>query len=214
MSTDTKARAPWEEATLSGAIRLLELLGKEVRSDAATVRRRFEDTTRDYEAHLSLLKVLGIAEQDPEETRNVGITRRESVARKEGRGANEGELARRLLSSRDEIGRHARALVARALRRDTTEKDERVRIYPTERNLLIEAGVLRVDPRKRPVRGDGGVARRVRERGLLPRAESDRTGRSTGAPSRDRAESRAGGAGVRARPSTGGGSSESHPCGG
>ena len=145
MSAGTKDRAPWEGATLSGAMRLLELLGKEKRSDAATVQRRFEETTRDYGAHLGLLKVLGIAEQHVEGATNVGIRRRESVAPKEGRGANEGELARRLLSSRHEIGRHARAVVARALRRDTKEKDERARYYPTERNLLIEAGVLRVD---------------------------------------------------------------------
>ena len=47
VTTDTKGRAPWEGATLSGAVRLLALLGNERESDAATVRRRFEETARD-----------------------------------------------------------------------------------------------------------------------------------------------------------------------
>ena len=144
MSADTKGRVPWEGATLAGAMRLLELLGNERRSDSATMRRRFEETARDYEAHLNLLEVLGLAEQDVEGA-TAGIRRRERVTPKTGQGPNEGELARRLLRSRHEIGRHARVAVARALRADTTEKDERALIYPTERNLLIEAGVLRVD---------------------------------------------------------------------
>ena len=125
--------------------RLLELLGNEKRNNAATIRRRFEETTRNYEAHLSLLKVLGIVEQDVEGTTSVESRPRETLAPKEGQGANEGELARRLLSSQHEIGRHARTVIARTLRRDSTKKDERGRIYPTERNMLIEAGVLRVD---------------------------------------------------------------------
>ena len=145
MSTDPEGRASWEGATLSGATLLLELLGRERGSDAATVRRRFEEITRNYGAHLSLLEALGIAEQDVEGATSVGIRLRETLAPKAGRGANERALAKRLLSSQHEIGRHARTIVARALRRDSTEKDERGRIYPTERNLLIEAGVLRVD---------------------------------------------------------------------
>lgn len=144
MSTDTKGRAPWEGATLSGAMRLLELL-KTAGSDAATVRRRFEETARDYATHLSLLKALGITEQEAEAAANLEIGPTETVSANEGRGAKAGDLARRLLSSRHEIGSHARAVVARALKRDITEKNERARIYPTERNLLIEAGVLRVD---------------------------------------------------------------------
>ena len=145
MNTDPEDRAPWEGATLSGAMRLLELLGNERESDAATVRRRFEETTRDYGAHLSLLEALGIAEPDIEGATSVGTQLRERLAPKEGQGANEGTLARRLLSGQHEIGRHARTVVARALRRDTTEKDEQEQTYPTERNLLIEAGVLQVD---------------------------------------------------------------------
>lgn len=145
MSADTKGRAPWEGATLSGAMRLLELLGNERRSDSATVRRRFEETARDFGAHLSLLEVLGITEQDGEGATNRQIERGERVTANERHGTGERQIARRLLRSRHEIGRHARAVVARALRADTAEKDERARIFPTERNLLIEAGVLRVD---------------------------------------------------------------------
>ena len=145
MRSDPEGGAPWEGATLRGAMRLLELLRNERRSDPATVRRRFEETTRDYGAHISLLKVLGIIEQDVEAATSVESGLRETLAPKEARGANEGELARRLLSGQHEIGRHARAVVARALRQDSTKKDERGRIYPTERNILIEAGVLRVD---------------------------------------------------------------------
>ena len=146
MRTNPESRAPWEGATLSGAMRLLELLlASERRSDAATVRRRFEETARDYAAHLSLLEVLGIAKQDVEGATSVKRGFRQTLEPKEGRGANEEALARRLLSSQREIGRHARALVARALKRDSTKKDERELIYSTERNLLIEAGVLRVD---------------------------------------------------------------------
>ena len=141
MSTHTTGRAAWEGATLSGAMRLVELLGKATRSDAATVRRRFEETARDFDSHLSLLKVLGIAERDAGERKSAG----ERAGTQEGQELNERELARRLLSSRHEIGGHARAVVARALRRDPIEKDERERMYPTERNLLLEAGVLRVD---------------------------------------------------------------------
>ena len=145
MSTDTKGRAPWEGATLSGAMRLLELLDNERSSDAATVRRRFEETARDYGAHLSLLKALRITDEGVEGPTKLKIKPTETVSPKRGRQANEGDLARRLLRSRHEIGRHARAVVARALKRDSTEKNERARTYPTERNLLIEAGVLRVD---------------------------------------------------------------------
>ena len=145
MSRDMKGKAPWEGATLSGAMRLLELLDNERRSDAATVRRRFEETARDYGAHLNLLKALGITEEKVEVPTKLEIRPTETVSPKRGREANEGDLARRLLRSRHKIGRHARAVVARALKRDSTEKNERARIYPTERNLLIEAGVLRVD---------------------------------------------------------------------
>ena len=145
MRTDPEGKTPWEGATLSGAMRLLELLSNERRSNAATVRRRFEETTRDYGAHLNLLQVLGIVEQDVEGAISVKSRLRETLAPKEGQGANEGELARRLLSSQHEIGRHARTVVARALRWNSTKKDERGRIYPTERNILIEAGVLHVD---------------------------------------------------------------------
>ena len=126
-------------------MRLLDLLGNERGSDSATVRRRFEETARDYGAHLSLLEVLGLAEQDVEGATNRGIGHRERVTPNEGHGADERQIARRLLRSRHEIGRHARTVVARALSTDTTERDERARIFPTERNLLIDAGVLRVD---------------------------------------------------------------------
>ena len=141
MSPHTKGGTPWEGATLSGAMRLLELRGKETRSDAATVRRRFEETARSYGAHLSLLEALGVAERDAGGTRGAG----ERGGTRKRRELNEGELARRLLSSGHEIGRHARAVVARALRRGPGEKDEQGPMYPTERNLLLEAGVLRVD---------------------------------------------------------------------
>ena len=126
-------------------MRLLELLGNEGRSDSATVRRRFEETAPDYGAHLSLLKALEIAEKDVEGTTSGVVRRRKRVVPKTGQGATERQIAMRLLRSRREIGRHARAVVAGALRAGANEQDERARIYPTVRNLLIEAGVLRVD---------------------------------------------------------------------
>ncbi|MDE2823936.1 MAG: DUF3883 domain-containing protein [Chloroflexota bacterium] len=145
MRSDPEGRAPWEGATLSGAVRLLELLGTERRSDAATVRRRFEETNQDYGAHLRLLEALGITEHKVGGPTTVASRVAEAERSNEGRRPSEGDLARRLLSSRDAIGRRARAVIATALKRDTGERDERARIYPTERNLLIDAGVLRVD---------------------------------------------------------------------
>ena len=213
MTTDTKGRAPWEGATLSGAVRLLALLGNERESDAATVRRRFEETARDYGAHLSLLKALGMAEQEVERTAAVGVSGKERVSRKRGPGGNKRDLARRLLRSQHEIGKHARAVVARTLNRDATEKDGRAQIYPTERNLLIEAGVLRVDH-------DNALYEVTEEwhaqcvsaafcRGKSPIALEGELKRQ--AEIGLRAEQAV--LELRARQSTGGGSSESHPCG-